>query len=211
MVLTGYLDDGTAGLATIKRHGGTAVVQDPDDAEVPSMPRSAIANVNVDAVVSLARMPDVLVSYVRQSLSAREPSTPFALQQEPSMEPNQPVPSVYTCPECHGTLWEVQEGHLLRFECRVGHAYSQDSMVEDQGEATERALWAALRSLEESGQLLRRLLRRSEQMGQTLAIERFEQRAQETEQHAATLRRILGHVEPVVPAHTASGTRTSGV
>jgi two-component system chemotaxis response regulator CheB len=190
VVLSGYLDDGTAGLLAIKRHGGRTAVQDPDDAEVPSMPMKALASVNVDIVASAERLPSLLISMVREGIP--EPIPP---EKEEKME-EKSFPSVYTCPECHGTLWEVQNGKILRFECRVGHAYSQESMVEDQNESTERALWAALRALEESAQLSRRLVKRSEEMRQNLAVERFQARAKQAEAHIRALRRILGHVEP---------------
>ena len=49
------------------------------------------------------------------------------------------------CPECHGTLWELSETGLLRFRCRVGHAYSSDSMAIAQSESAEAALWTAKR------------------------------------------------------------------
>ncbi len=216
VILTGYLDDGTAGLATIKRHGGKAVVQHPEDAEVPNMPQSALNNVSVDAVVPLAGIPEILLAYVQQEIAPQapvpqeNPAIPSALLQEDIMSKHQGSPSVFTCPDCHGTLWEVQDGKMLRFECRVGHAYSQDSMVEDQNDSTERALWAALRSLEESAQLSRRLLKRSEEMGQHLAVERYENRARTAEAHIAVFRRILGYVEPV-PLNAEVGTLTSGV
>lgn len=206
VVLTGYLDDGTAGVASIKRHGGKAIAQDPDDAEVPSMPRSAIAYVQMDAVAPLVRIPELLQSFVKQPLAAR----PRIVKEERSMPHDPASPSVYTCPECHGTLWEVQDGDMLRFECRVGHAYSQESMVEDQNESTERAIWAALRALEEAAQLSRRLVKRSTEMGHHLVVERYRQRAQTAEQHIQVLRRILGHVEPDV-MDTQIGSKTSGI
>ena len=56
VVLTGMLDDGSAGLRAIKDCGGTAVVQDPADAEAPSMPKSALACVEADHVVPLAAL-----------------------------------------------------------------------------------------------------------------------------------------------------------
>jgi two-component system chemotaxis response regulator CheB len=61
VILTGNLDDGAAGLWAIKQLGGTAIVQDPDDALFPSMPESAIDRVNIDYVVPLAEIPALLV------------------------------------------------------------------------------------------------------------------------------------------------------
>ncbi len=192
VVLTGYLDDGTAGLATIKQNGGIAVVQDPEDAQAPSMPMSAVANVNVDYVVSLSQLPGLLQQLVTQ------PPPPMQHPASETMQPDEvrSQPSVYTCPECHGTLWEVHSSGLLGFECRVGHTYSSESMLVDHTEATERALWAALRSLEEGAQLAHRLMKRSIELKQQYGVERFRQRAEAAEEHIQTLRRMLKQGAP---------------
>ena len=77
--------------------------------------------------------------------------------------------SGFTCPECSGALWELREGELIRYRCRVGHAYSEDAMVEAQGSAVEAALWTALEVLEERGELLRRIAVRMDQQPRTSA------------------------------------------
>jgi two-component system chemotaxis response regulator CheB len=100
-------------------------------------------------------------------------------------------PSFFSCPECHGTLWEMQDGTHLRFRCQVGHAYTSDSMLADQSEAVERALWAALRSLEERGELTRRLANRAREQNQTRAATRFEEAAHEAERHSAVVKQVL--------------------
>ena len=188
VVLSGYLDDGTAGLAAIKYYGGIAVVQDPDDAQAPSMPLSARTNVDVDHVVTLIHLPELLGRLV---------ATPAPPELKLSAEgaedtADRVLPSVYTCPECHGTLWEVHTAGILRFECRVGHTYSSESMLVDQTEASERALWAALRSLEEGAQLARRLMQRALELKQPYGVERFRQRAEAAEEHIRVLHRLLG-------------------
>jgi len=68
VVLTGGLDDGTAGLWTIKQLGGVAIVQDPAEALVPSMPRSAQAHVAIDHCVPLAGLPALLTQLVTEDL-----------------------------------------------------------------------------------------------------------------------------------------------
>jgi two-component system chemotaxis response regulator CheB len=60
VVLTGMLDDGTAGLIAIKRCGGVTVVQDPKDAAYPAMPQSALDNLKVDYCVPLSEMGGLL-------------------------------------------------------------------------------------------------------------------------------------------------------
>ena len=78
---------------------------------------------------------------------------------EMELGPNRPdgPASGFTCPECSGALWELREGELVRYRCRVGHSYSEDAMVDAQGTAVEAALWTALEVLEERSELLRRL------------------------------------------------------
>jgi two-component system chemotaxis response regulator CheB len=70
VVLTGALDDGTAGLAVVKSEGGVTVVQDPDEALFASMPRSALQHVEVDHCVPVAEIPGLLAR-----LAARPPGT----------------------------------------------------------------------------------------------------------------------------------------
>jgi two-component system, chemotaxis family, protein-glutamate methylesterase/glutaminase len=102
-----------------------------------------------------------------------------------------PHPSVFTCPECHGTLWETREGDVLEFRCRVGHAYSADSLQADHSDSMERALWAALRALEENAALVRRLADRADKRGHDRSAKQFLTRARSLEQEASTVRTIL--------------------
>ena len=68
------LDDGTFGLQAIKQWGGTAVVQDPDDAAEPSMPLSALQNVEVDHCVPLSDMAALLTSLTSPTPSTLSPT-----------------------------------------------------------------------------------------------------------------------------------------
>jgi len=74
VVLSGYLDDGAVGLRTIKRQGGIAVVQDPDDAQCPAMPRAALAVVEADHVVPLSEA-GPLINQLVQLPSIGQPAT----------------------------------------------------------------------------------------------------------------------------------------
>ncbi len=193
VVLSGYLDDGSAGLYSINRAGGLAIVQDPKDALVPSMPESAIATTPVDHICPATEIPDLLSRLVQQSL---EPQTISAAAHESGNGKDELVdpkgtPSAYTCPECHGTLSEVQEGKLLRYACRIGHAFTIESMLQDQSDATERAVWAALRALEERADLSRRMEQRSRASGLQIVANRYHQLAQSAEKDAAVLRKLL--------------------
>ena len=106
--------------------------------------------------------------------------------EEPSGEP-----SGFTCPECNGGLWEVVEGKLVRYRCRVGHAYTADSLLSASGSQVEAALWFALRSLEENAAFADRLSRRAGSMHQSHSARRFAAQAKRASHHAVTLRKIL--------------------
>src|SRR5262245_54921304 len=152
VVLTGNLDDGTAGLAVVKRHRGTAVVQDPKEADYPGMPQSAIASVNVDHVLPLAEIAPLLVDLVDQPLPhhveppVKENDMGIKEKLEQGEDPEgRGVPSALTCPECGGSLFERDESGLVHFRCRTGHAYSPESLLAKQTEMLEASLWAAVR------------------------------------------------------------------
>ncbi len=169
VVLTGNLDDGTDGLWTVKRQGGIAIAQDPDDAVVPSMPRSAIRHVAVDHVVPLAALGPLLVTLAATPLS--HPSRrqiPASLEIEMDIARGKNAidagvtqlgePSSYACPDCHGVLLQVtSEGGVPRFRCHTGHAYSVESLLGAMDEAIEDAGWNAVRSMEECGLVLQRM------------------------------------------------------
>jgi two-component system chemotaxis response regulator CheB len=114
------------------------------------------------------------------------------------------IVSVFSCPECHGTLWEADEGGILRFRCRVGHVYSAESMLAAQTDSVDRALWAARRSLEERAALTKKLSERARERRHAWVSRAFEDRARAAEEHANVVRQLLqnpaaGHI---VPDHT---------
>jgi two-component system chemotaxis response regulator CheB len=202
VILSGTLDDGTAGLLAVKQRGGIAVVQDPDEALYPGMPRSALENVPADHIVPVAAIGGLLGELARAPAPAEaaypvpaymELEAKVAEMETGTVHPNEipGTPSVYTCPECHGTLWELQEGELIRFRCRVGHAFSSESMMAEQSESLETALWTALRTLEESASFSRRLAARASAHHHHRVAARFLERATDQERHAAVLRDIL--------------------
>jgi len=201
VVLTGALDDGTAGLAAVKEAGGIAVVQDPEEAFAPSMPRSAMNLVPVDHVLPLREIPVLLTTL------ALEEAPPETRRTGPHLAPIEPdhseAPiawnpedrpgrlSVYSCPECHGSLWETDDLGILRFRCRVGHVYSSQSMLAAQTDSVDRALWAALRSLEERASLTRKMADRARERQHPWVANAFDIRAREAQEHAAVVREML--------------------
>jgi two-component system chemotaxis response regulator CheB len=202
VVLTGALDDGTAGLVAIREAGGITIVQDPDEAFSPGMPRSAVASGAVDHILPLRDIPVLLTALVNENAPERLPAAdhPHLRPMEPDLA-RMPLarqgsdrpgkPSVFTCPECHGTLWEADEGGLLRFRCRVGHVYSPESMVAAQTDEVDRALWIALRTLEERAALAHRLADRGRERHHFGLEKAFVIRAQEAEREAEQIRDVL--------------------
>jgi two-component system chemotaxis response regulator CheB len=204
VVLTGALNDGTVGLRDIKRRGGVAVVQDPDDALFSGMPRSALEHVKVDYCLPLSEIPPLLARVVREEVPAEEEGAypvPDDMEMEDRMtrvDSRTPEnveklghPSGFTCPECEGPLWEMRDEDVLRFRCRVGHAYTAESMLSGKTEALEAALWTALNTLEEGAQMSQKLAAESRIRGHEHAAVRFEERARKTREQADLIRQAL--------------------
>jgi two-component system chemotaxis response regulator CheB len=185
VVLSGALDDGAAGALAVAQAGGRVIVQDPDDALVPSMPVSALAVTTAHDVLPVAEIGEALRRYSETPVAKGETGVP----PEPELGP---TPSGFACPECRGALWELREGDRARYRCRVGHAYSEEAMVTAQGTAVEAALWTALEGLEERSELLQRIAKRMQDQPRT--HHRFTADARNAEDRAAIIRRILhGH------------------
>jgi two-component system chemotaxis response regulator CheB len=216
VVLTGALDDGTAGLAAIKRHGGVALVQEPSEALAPSMPVSAIAHVAVDRVLSVSELGTALVDLAKEPAPVDGGAGPDDLQIEVDMgeleldamqrHERPGDPSGFSCPDCGGGLFELRDGELVRFRCRVGHAWSGHSLLGQQAETLESALWIALRSLEERAALSRRLLAGAVDRGHPMSAQRFEEQAGHAQRAAERIREfLLGQVNPRESASEAGG------
>src|SRR5262249_31133153 len=107
-----------------------------------------------------------------------------------STEQNAP-PAGYACPECGGSLFELYNGELVRFRCRVGHAFSPDTWAAEQARAIDEALWTAFRALEERAGLARRIAARMHDRGFPQIARRHEQQSLDAERHAQTIREVL--------------------
>lgn len=201
VVLTGALDDGTAGLIAMRKAGGIAVVQDPRDAMYRSMPESAIAHVDVDHVVPLASLGELLARLVVEPPRAMDAVEDENLDLETRMaeldadalrqdeRPGRPSP--YSCPDCGGVLWEVPEQEFTRYRCRVGHAFSPEAMLNAQDEVLEEALWSAVKTLEESARLSNRLADAERHRGHEWLVKRFEEKEREARERVEVIRRFL--------------------
>ncbi|HKX45002.1 MAG TPA: chemotaxis protein CheB [Burkholderiaceae bacterium] len=202
VVLTGRLDDGTVGLQEIKRRGGITVVQDPEDADEPSMPRSAIRHVEVDHVVPLALMPMLLISLAARDV-APAPAPPVAgpalAETKLAMHRGNPMavlneiarPSTYVCPECQGALWQILDSRPTRFRCHTGHAFTARTLQSAMTESSDQAGWSALRAMQERTLLLHQLADLERGAGHDDEAKRLEASAAHIERQVGVLHQIL--------------------
>src|SRR5919199_687746 len=169
VVLSGALDDGTAGMAAIKARGGLAVVQDPWDAIIPSMPRSVLTHVPVDHVVPTAEIGPLLADLARRPAGEEDGDT---MSKE----------------------LEIKGDGLLRFRCHTGHAYSVQSLLAEIGVSIEATLWGAVRSIEEQMLLLRHMADHLRSAGVPADAEQLLAHAREAEQQVQLVRlAVLRH------------------
>lgn len=215
VVLTGYLDDGTAGLVAIERCGGICIVQDPDDAAYPDMPQNALAQVKTAQRVPLAEMGAVLSRLV-QAKQKKRAAVPvdIAIEARIAERVLSDLPSVeavgdqvpFNCPGCGGVLWEVMEGDALRYRCHTGHAFTASVLLAEQSAKIEETLWIALRMFEERRNLLTKMSRpgssravrgraRVPDAGNTEIYAATAERAKEAAKHIERIRALLRMTE----------------
>jgi two-component system chemotaxis response regulator CheB len=203
VVLTGRLDDGTAGLQAIKKAGGIAVVQDPEDAFASSMPASALKYVDVDHCVALPLIPLLLSSLVaapvpvvtaRASVRERlDHEQQLTLQKGDVVEHLEAIgkPSTMACPDCHGTLWEILDSRPQRYRCHTGHGFTARSLQETMTIASDEALSNARRALQERELLLRQMADDNRSQGEEARAVRLESAAQQLERQGELLLDLL--------------------
>jgi two-component system chemotaxis response regulator CheB len=217
IILSGALDDGVYGLMQIKRGGGQAIVQDPEEAFISSMPLNAIQNVQVDHVLPAAAIGPVLDELASQPALPHAPPPADPDETDPdvaefgtdnlAMREMPGPPSPFTCPSCGGSLWELHDGYLTRFRCHVGHGYTAQFLLAEQAQNVDAALWTALRVLDENAALYRKMIRSTRQRGLERAASSYEERLSSIEQQAHTIRGALVTTEgpttdtPPVPPH----------
>jgi len=203
LVLTGYLHDGTSGLNAIKRCGGITVVQDPADAAYPEMPRNALEVTRADHVVALAEMPKLLDKLVRVPEGVPGPVPPdiqleaeIAISGQSGMQKMETLGkrSVLACPDCHGVLWKIQDGELIRYRCHIGHAYTEEALELGQQDEIARALASALRALEDRSKLLRQMQQQAKDQNRDRMALSWADRAEKTEAEAEVIRRTMGRL-----------------
>jgi two-component system chemotaxis response regulator CheB len=217
VILSGALNDGTAGLIAIKRRGGIAIAQDPTTALFPSMPQSACTYVALDWCLPIPDIATRLAQLATTEVQMEEGAFPVAddMQLEANLAGLDPTAtnaiqrpgtlSAYTCPDCNGPLWEIQDGELLRFRCRVGHAFTAGSMMAGQADVIEEALWVALNTLEESAQMYRRMADDAQRRNLGMLAQRFTRQMRETQRRTAIIRQAL-RLDKDTPDNTPSAT-----
>jgi two-component system, chemotaxis family, protein-glutamate methylesterase/glutaminase len=200
VVLTGYLNDGSSGLLAIKSCGGMAIVQDPQEAQAPDMPRNALAKAPIDYVLPLEKMGETLRQLVRTPapdpvpiprdivLEARIAET--GISTIPMTEELGTL-SPLSCPECGGPLWKMDQDEVQRYRCHVGHGYTAQYLLGAQDHALESALWEAVRAMEQQAALLTSLTHEERSVGREKTAHMYEERSLQATQHASVLRQHL--------------------
>ena len=209
IVLSGALYDGSMGLLAIKTRGGMAIVQDPKEAIVDSMPRRAIERVAAEHILQVADIAAALTDLVRQPVTAQGGSSMVnTIDAEERLEAviaedfveqasdeRTEETTLFTCPDCGGVLWQGGEGPVLRFRCHVGHAFAPEVLLSQKSEELETALWSSLRLLKEKATLTQQLANRTRSSGNgtaaTQAAERITDQAKLDERHAQVIQELL--------------------
>jgi two-component system chemotaxis response regulator CheB len=207
VILSGALDDGTSGLWTVKHRGGATVVQDPSDAEIPSMPENAIREVEIDHLIPVAEMADVLTDLSEQDIpqpmegimhnEAENKRTELEIKIAAEVNPlesgimNWGLLTPFTCPECSGVLSRIKDGERPRFRCHTGHAFSADSLLAALTENIEESLWKAIRGVDESIMLLNHIGDHFAELNNGGLAAKFFRKAKEAEQRNNLIRQAV--------------------
>jgi two-component system chemotaxis response regulator CheB len=202
VVLTGLLDDGTAGLKAVKQCGGITVIQDPKDAAYREMPQSALNNAEVDHCVPIAGMGALLERLVRQN-PGKGRSVPNDIQTEALIAERvlsdvtrvnglgEQVP--YNCPNCGGVLWDLESSRGKRYRCHTGHSFTSAALLTSQTEKIEETLWVSLRMFEERKNLLNNM---AQSETAASAKRSYTDKAKETQVHIERIRAMLLAPQP---------------
>jgi two-component system chemotaxis response regulator CheB len=203
IVLTGMLEDGAVGLVSIKRAGGTCIVQSPNEAQYPDMPNAALKNVNPDYVLPINEMGGVIEKTVRKP--PKKSKIPEDVKKEAAISERVLIGierlkdigehSLYSCPDCGGGLWQMKTNGVTRYRCHVGHAFTEDSLITMMQTNTETALWTAMRIIEERKSLLKTLAEKEEANGSKEVFKRYSKRVKELEAQINQIKKVLFNTE----------------
>jgi two-component system, chemotaxis family, protein-glutamate methylesterase/glutaminase len=207
VVLSGALHDGTSGLWTIKHLGGTAIVQDPHEAQYASMPRSALEYVDADYTAKASEISGLLVrlanepsegnkmvcNQVEKDLENRiakevEIAAGTNVSQKTILELGELTP--LTCPACYGTLIRIKEDKLSRFRCHTVHGFTEDALLEGIMQSTGERIWQVTRGLQETVILLQHMGHHFKEAGENARAEKFFAKARELEKRASRFQEL---------------------
>lgn len=203
IILSGLMEDGTAGMLAIKKSGGTLIVQDPEEAEYSDMPKSVLSNMEVDYCVPIQAMGAILIEKSKNGKHEVAPA-PKEVVAEAAIAERVTISmdavkelgerSDFSCPECGGGLWTPKD-EPSRYRCHVGHVFSQAELELRQKYALENTMWIALRMMEERRNLLKKMSTEEQSKGWVKSAASKLQRALELEEHIDRLKKILFEVE----------------
>ncbi|TDD97482.1 chemotaxis protein CheB [Flavobacterium cellulosilyticum] len=196
ILLSGNLDDGTAGLIAIQKCGGTSIIQDPSDADYPDMPKNALNQMKPDFCIPIVEIGGVLSTLMTRK-PKKQPAIPVDILKEVKIAERvlSDLPSVnslgeqvpFNCPGCGGVLWKMNKGPGLRYRCHTGHAYTAEVLLAEQTKKIEETMWTALRMFEERKNLLTTIAK--EQKGAVAAS--ANERAKMSQVHIDRIRAVL--------------------
>ena len=208
IILTGLLDDGTAGMLAIKKCGGICVVQDPNEAEYPEMPLSVLSHIEADHCISLSEMGFTLQELTKNGLP-KKIEIPEDIAKEAMIAERTATgidvlngigpQTVYACPDCGGAMWTLAQEGITRYRCHIGHAYSENDLVVKQASTLEATLWVALRMMEDRKNLLNKLANSSETRGAISMATAHKEKANALQEHIDKLKEILFSTQEVNP------------
>jgi len=200
IVLTGLLNDGTAGMMAIKQCGGYCIVQDPNEAEYPSMPLSVLENMEADHCVSLKAMGDI-IERITQKQIVKRGATPQNVIVESRLSELAATgldgvsrlgkKTLLACPDCGGGLWVVKNGWVKHYRCHIGHSYSEQDLDVKQSEKIESTMWVAVRMMEERKLLINRLAKENNERGLRQLSQSYEEQGQHLEEHITRLKELI--------------------
>jgi two-component system chemotaxis response regulator CheB len=199
VILSGLLDDGTAGMSAIKRSGGVCIVQDPYEAEYEDMPKNVLNTIQVDHRVLVQDIGYIIAD------NLSKPSQDLPIPEDVKIEARineRMVSNIdelrllgehsdFTCPDCGGNLWEMKKDTVTRYRCHTGHAYTSLTLLERQGEELEESVWISVRMLEERRNLLLTMLQRSKNIPGEAIQSDYQRRANELKLHIERLKSFL--------------------
>ena len=180
------------------------MVQDPSDAAFPEMPSNALNRLRPDYVVRLAEMPRLLANLCAQPAGDVMP-VPESVQFEVAIAKGDQASiaemdhigqrSGFACPDCHGALWEIDEGELVRYRCHVGHAYTAELLSIALDENLRRAMSSALRALEERRTLAKSLQKQAERASRQHVAASWAQQADDVQRELDIIRRSIQRLD----------------